>query len=170
MSKQQMERQWHCVVPHLTCLNGKVLSIMMPGIFTSSYTTSVCIKTHQRISPLQTRNVVHIVQFEGFFMVSSRTKKFVPPSYSDAFDHKVLLKYHERSNEHKQLSVLEWLRNFNHFPLPPLANRSGNTLVDVKYISLFKNKYFFQYLLMNYSHRRISKFLHTSHDNLPQGT
>lgn len=97
----------------------------------------------------------------------SRTKRYSPPTSSNAELNTMAMKYRQRTKLMEELSFIFWLRTFNTTPKTPAQYKSGNTLVGIKYLSYQNPEYFFQYVLMNKPHRNLNELYHEHHDSLP---
>lgn len=83
------------------------------------------------------------------------TKQYTPPQPQAAPDNGTAAKYRARPAEMDHLTMLEWLRIVNEKNSPPSLYKNKKALVGVRYLSPFKDHYFFQHLLMNYPHRHL---------------
>lgn len=81
-----------------------------------------------------------------------RCKNFVVPLYSNTNENKIIQRYWNRPSNHEHFTLLQWLCNFDHTKTSPSAYKRGQTFVGVKCISVFKDEYFFQYLLLHVKH------------------
>ena len=87
---------------------------------------------------------------------SSITKKYTPPTSLTVENDTTARKYRQRLPDLEHMSFLQWLRAVTHqAPRPKLYSRQ-DTLVGIKYLSLYKEEYFFQYVLMNHPHRHLN--------------
>ena len=98
---------------------------------------------------------------------SSRTKRYTPRKPDNTADCKSYQKYLQRPGDDEELTFVEWLRIYDDTPATAKRYTSGNTLVGVKYLSVVNDVYFFQYLLMNYSHRNLSQLEHPDSRQMP---
>lgn len=86
----------------------------------------------------------------------SRTKRFRAPTSEYARNNTMYQKYLARPDDLSALSLLEWLRCMNESSKTPKAYKNGSTLVGVQTVSIYSDEYFFQHLLLNHPHRRLS--------------
>ena len=98
---------------------------------------------------------------------SSRTKRYTPRKPDNTADCKSYQKYLQRPGDDEELTFVECLRIYDDTPATAKRYTSGNTLVGVKYLSVMNDVYFFQYLLMNYSHRNLSELEHPDSWQMP---
>ena len=91
------------------------------------------------------------------------------PDDSHAATNKELVHYYAHPRHHDNLSLLEYHRLYNTSVTPPkLYKDNASILVGLQYLSIYNRKYFFQYLLVNYPHRRVDDILPTTKDIPPQ--
>ena len=91
------------------------------------------------------------------------------PDDSHAATNKEVVHYYARPRHHDNLSVLVYLRLYNTSVTPPkLYKDNASILVGLQYLSIYNTKYFFQYLLVYYPHRRVDDILPTTKDIPPQ--
>ena len=86
---------------------------------------------------------------------SSTTEKYMPPTSMTVADDNTAHKYRLRPSSTDSWSFLKWLRHVTHTKDIPTLYRHPDTLVGIKYLSVFKDE-FFQYLLMNMPHCHLS--------------
>ena len=84
---------------------------------------------------------------------SRNTKKYTPP----ALENNTTRKYRERPQNLEHMSFLQWLCGVTHQAPRPKLCRCQDTLVGIKYLSLFKEEYFFHYVLMNHLQRHLNE-------------
>ena len=77
-------------------------------------------------------------------------------------------KYLQCNEEVKHLKFLQWLRVYDHDKPIPKAYKSGETLVAVKYLSIFNGEFFFQFLAMNFAHTDETVLHHQRETDLPE--
>ena len=97
---------------------------------------------------------------------SNRTKRYIAPSFDTVANDSVAEKYRNRPTKLNEISLLNWLRKFDHSKVIPKEYKNGNTLVGVKMLSYFNTQYFFQYLLLHKPHRAICELQHPNHENI----
>ena len=84
---------------------------------------------------------------------NSNTKKYTVPSPSSIETDRIVLLYWKRHRELDDMCLLHWLRNHTIQGQNVKPYKCANTLVGVKYVSVFNSLYFFQYIVMNKAHR-----------------
>ena len=87
---------------------------------------------------------------------SSITKKYTPLTSLTVENNTTARKYRERPQNLEHMSFLQWLHAVIHQAPCPKLYRCQDTLVGIKYLSLYKEEYFFQYILMNHLHRHLN--------------
>ena len=93
---------------------------------------------------------------------------FRVPDDSHAATNKEVVHYYARPHHHDNLSLLEYLRLYNTSVTPPkLYKDNASILVGLQYLSIYNPKYFFQYLLVNYPHRRVDDILLPTAEDIP---
>ena len=97
----------------------------------------------------------------------SRTKRFTPPTCEHTINEKTVQKYWNRSKESENLTMLQWLRQFDTNKTNPKPYKQGSTIVGTKTVSLLNNEYFFQYVLLNLPHRNFHNLCYPNHEQLP---
>jgi hypothetical protein len=97
----------------------------------------------------------------------SRTKRFTVPTSENAFNDKTVEKYWKRTKDCDNLTLIEWLRLFDTNKTNPKAYKQGSTIVGTKTVSLLNKEYFFQFVLLNLSHRNLNSLRHPNHEQLP---
>ena len=97
---------------------------------------------------------------------SSRTKRYIAPSFDTVANDSVAEKYRNQPTKLNEISLLNWLRKFDHSKVIPKEYKNGNTLVGVKVLSYFNMQYFFHYLLLQKPHRAICELQHPNHENI----
>lgn len=65
------------------------------------------------------------------------------------------------------MSLLQWLRAHDHGKTRPKRYSHGQTLVGVKYLSIFNPLFFYQYIAMNYPHAEEAVLHHQHELDLP---
>ena len=96
-----------------------------------------------------------------------RQKKFTVPIPATASNNKILQAYWSRPRRLGNVSLLDWLRQFDTSKEQPIRYKKGETLVAVKLLSVFSDLYFFQDMLLNIPHRNTDVFLTSDHENIP---
>jgi hypothetical protein len=94
-------------------------------------------------------------------------RKFTVPIPATASNNKILQAYWSRPRRLGNVSLLDWLRQFDTSKVQPIRYKKGETLVGVKLLSVFSDLYFFQDMLLNIPHRNIDVFLSGDHENIP---
>ena len=97
----------------------------------------------------------------------SKTKRYIVPMPDHASTNKINEKYRNRPDTMESYSFLVWLRMVDHNKAVPKVYKQGNTLVGIKVVSFFNKDYFFQYMFMNFPHRRLSDLQHPDHERIP---
>ena len=88
---------------------------------------------------------------------SSNTKKYTPPTSLTVENDTTARKYRQRPQNLGHMSFFQWLRAVIHQAPRPKLYMHQHTLVGIKYLSLSKEEYFFQYVLMNHLHRDLNE-------------
>ena len=97
----------------------------------------------------------------------SRTKKLTVP-LRDSIQPESHKAYCKRPEIESNLSFLEWLRLYDEKQKPPKKYKGGNTLVGCKLRSAYSDHYYFQQLVINLPHRKVSELLHPNDKELPE--
>ena len=95
----------------------------------------------------------------------TRRKKLSFHSVESISNNRGYMKYLRRSSTHSHLPFLQWLRLFDE--KKGTEHKSGSTVVGVRMVSIFKDFFFFQYLVLNYPHSMTQEFYHAEHHRLP---
>ena len=98
----------------------------------------------------------------------SRTKRFIVPLPEKVTLNKQWNKYRLRPAHMESLTFAEWLRAINHTPAQPKEYKSGNTLVGLKFVSVYRKEFFFQQLLMSHPHRQVLSLYHGDFERMPE--
>ena len=98
---------------------------------------------------------------------SSRTKRYIVPFPDKAAQDKVAMKYRQRPQSLESCTFQEWLRLVDHTPTKPKPYKTGNTLVGLKFTSVYRNEFFFQQLLMHLPHRKLTDLEHGGSNAMP---
>ena len=94
------------------------------------------------------------------------TVDFVVPTPDTAGENTLLNLYYNRAAIHHQMNFTQWLRQYH-------ANTKKNcgehlpVFVGIRFLSLFNEIFFFQYLLMNHPHDTLNDIL-PDHGNIPR--
>ena len=88
---------------------------------------------------------------------SSNTEKYTPPTFLTVENNTTARKYRQRPQNLEHMSFFQWLRAVTHQAPRPKLYRHQHTLVGIKYLSLSKEEYFFQYVLINHLHRDLNE-------------
>ena len=120
----------------------------------------------QNTHPLEPEMVLQLTSMKIAWS-NSRTKPFTAPKPSQT-QHKVHLKYLAQSEDHEDLTFLEWLRQYDHEKNPAKRYKDGSTLVGVKHFSVFNPVFFYQLLIMNLPHRTLDELHDLHEDRLPE--
>ena len=97
----------------------------------------------------------------------SPTKRFAVPNSENAMHDKTVQKYWNRTKDCEHLTLLQWLHTFDTNKTDPKPYKQGSTLVGTKTVSLLNKEYFFQFILLNMTHRNLNNLKHPNHDKLP---
>ena len=55
----------------------------------------------------------------------------------------------------------------DHTPIKPKPYKGGNTLVGLRFVSMYRNEFFFQQLLMHLPHRNLTELYHGDSNTMP---
>lgn len=77
------------------------------------------------------------------------------------------MKYRRRPKSMENTTFLQWLRLVDQKPNEPKPYKSGTTLVGLRFVSVYKNKIFFQRVLMHFPHRQLCDPYHGDADRMP---
>ena len=94
----------------------------------------------------------------------SRTKRYILPMPQYVSENEIAEKYRNRPETMANYSFLIWLRMVDHSKQVLKCYKQGTTLVGWKVVSFFNSDYFFQYVLINLPHRRVSELQHHDHE------
>ena len=83
---------------------------------------------------------------------SSNSKKCIPPMSLTVEDSTTTCNHRERPQNLEHMSFLQWLCAVTHQTSCFKLYKYQDTIVGIKYLSVFKEEYFFQYVLINYHH------------------
>ena len=98
---------------------------------------------------------------------SSNTKKHTPPTSLIVENNTTACKYRERPQNLKHVSFLQWLHAVTHQAPCPKLYMCQDRSVGIKYLSLFKEEYFFQYVLMNHPQHHLNELKPLSNLSVP---
>ena len=87
-----------------------------------------------------------------------RVKAFAVPLPETANNNKTLQSNWCRPKNLENTSLLEWLREYNTSKPQSVKYKRGNTLVGTKVVSVFRDEFFFQDMLLNVPHRNTNMF------------
>jgi len=118
------------------------------------------------MKPLEPEMVVTLSASKPAWTNNS-TKRYIPPRPNNAEDSVMIRKYIARSDDIEHLSLLMWLRTYDTSKANPTPYKRNVSLVGVKYVSVYKPDYFFQYLIVNHPFKAIQDLQHVSHNVLP---
>jgi hypothetical protein len=97
-----------------------------------------------------------------------RLKRFYVPLPEFASTNKILQAYWSRTESLDRLSLLEWLREVDTLKTQPVLYKKGKTLVGARQTSVFRDKYFFQDMLLHMPHRSTNDFDIPGVEKIPQ--
>ena len=88
------------------------------------------------------------------------------PTPDNAGENMLLNLYYNRPEMHHQMNFTQWLRQY-HANTKKSCGEHLPVFVGIKFLSLFNEIFFFQYLLMNHPHDRLTEIL-PDHGNIPR--
>jgi hypothetical protein len=100
--------------------------------------------------------VIHVIQKIAW--TPHRVKAFAVPLPETANNNKTLQSNWCRPKNLENTSLLEWLREYNTSKPQSVKYKRGNTLVGTKVVSVFRDEFFFQDMLLNVPHRNTNMF------------
>lgn len=98
----------------------------------------------------------------------SRTKRYVVPVPERVQQNKEATRYRQRPVSMESLTFAQWLRAVNSAAVQPKEYKGGNTLVGLRFVSVYRKEFFFQQLLMHHPHRKVDDLYHGDFQRMPE--
>ncbi len=97
-----------------------------------------------------------------------RVKKFAVPLPNTIHENTIVNKYCARPNNLQHMTLLQWLREVDTTKVNTPVNRKGMTFVAAKLVSVFRDEYFFQDIVLNVPFKSITDLLLPNFEEIPQ--